>query len=287
MWIFWVVRGVITPNFSISGIDHINISLPPNPPQIYFWKRFQVSRPMWWAWKRQRPQTPSRRRTLRKQSPGEGNGSWARISSKTSLLHHAKMRLESCHLKILSLLRLKNHPKTKKKKRSFHVQTFVHQTNWKKWRKLCFSLDELDRLRIGSGPAAYVASPPWRRAGWSWRVGSSWLWMGWFLALLPHRFHDTFSQGVFGSRFDDLRCIPGMEPNGQFGISTWQETCMSAFPSNAHEMSAIKPSMVVSFRRQAVSTGCPLYPIANNWTNEWLPRAMLTPIPGKKAEQIR
>ena len=36
-------------------------------------------------------------------------------------------------------------------------------------------------------------------------------------------FMTNFFKGVFGSRFDDIRCISGMEPNGQFGISTWQD----------------------------------------------------------------
>lgn len=116
------------------------------------------------------------------------------------------------------------------------------------------------RLRIGSGPAACVASPPWMRAGWSFRV-SSWLWKFDFWHFCHIDFMTKFPKVFLGLGSMILDVYQVWNPMGNSESPLRQETCISAFPSSAHEMSAIKPSMVVSFRRQTVSTGCPLYPI--------------------------
>lgn len=78
---------------------------------------------MWWAWNDKGP------KPLRAAGRCANNHLEKGMEEAGQGFHHAKMRLESCHVNILSLLRFQ--PSENKKKKVISCPK-VHQKNWKK-----------------------------------------------------------------------------------------------------------------------------------------------------------
>ena len=175
---FWV----IPPNFSISGIDHINTSLP----QILHKSiSGNVSRS---------PDQCGGHGTIKAPNPFCAAGRCAnnhlqKGKEEAGQGFPLKLRcfiMQKCvsNLVIWKFYHCWDWKTIRKKEKKGHFTSKPTPKNWKKIGSCDFHWDgKVHRLRIGSGPAACVASPP---AGCgpdeASRVGSSWLWMGWFLA---------------------------------------------------------------------------------------------------------